>query len=254
MGKQARLRTQEMRAERAAAARREARRRRVVAIVGGLVVLGLVAAIVVALLQAAQDDDTSGGSGEVVVPANVDEGSVPVGSEDAPVTVAVYFDYMCPACGQFEAANSEELDRLVEAGDIRVELRPISFLDRTSLGTEYSTRSANALATVADGSVEDAWPFHQGLFEQQPEEGSTGLSDDQIAEVAGEAGVPDDVVDRFADRTYEGWVEEVTDDAFAAGVEGTPTVLIDGEEFQGDLYAPGALTRAIESAAAEQSP
>jgi protein-disulfide isomerase len=251
MGKQARLRTQEMRAARAAAARREARRRRIVMLVGGLVVLGLVAAIAVAFVQASRDSGGGGASGEVVVPANTDEGSIPVGADDAPVTVSVYFDYMCPACGRFEAANGEELDRLVEAGEIRVELRPISFLDRTSMGTEYSTRAANALATAADGSAEDdlaMWAFHQGLFEQQPQEGTPGLDDDQIAEIAREAGVADEVVERFTDMTHEGWVQQVTEDAFDSGVEGTPTVLIDGDEFTGDLYSPGPLTQAIEQA------
>jgi uncharacterized membrane protein len=36
------------------------------------------------------------------------------------------------------------------------------------------------------------------------------LSDDRIAQIATDAGVPSDVVDRFADRTYEPWVAAVT--------------------------------------------
>jgi protein-disulfide isomerase len=252
MSKQARLKTQEMRKAQAEATRREARRRRVVTLVGALVILALVAAIVVAVLRAAQEDTGGSGSGEVTVPANVTDGSIPVGPDAAPVTVAVYFDYMCPGCARFEAANGAELSRMVEEGDLRVELRPISFLDQTSRGTQYSTRAANAVATVADSSVDDVWEFHQGLYEQQPREGSTGLSDDQIADIASETGVPDDVVDRFEDRTYEAWVEEVTQEAFDAGVTGTPTVLIDGKEYQGDLYTPGALTQAIETAAEGQ--
>jgi protein-disulfide isomerase len=249
MSKQARLKTQEMRKAQAEAARRDARRRRIVTLVGALVILALVAAIVVAVVRAAQQDTGSPDSGEVTVPANATGGSIPVGPEDAPVTVAVYFDYMCPGCGQFEAANGAELSRLVEEGDIRVELLPMSFLDQTSRGTQYSTRAANAVATVADGSVDDVWGFHQGLYEQQPQEGSTGLTDDQIADIASEAGVPEEVVDRFEDRTYDAWVEEVTQEAFDAGITGTPTVLINGEEYQGDLYTPGALTQAIETAA-----
>lgn len=101
-----------------------------------------------------------------------------MGKADAPVTVEIYFDYMCPACGAFEAANGDELDRLLEAGVVRVELRPLSFLDDQSNGTAYSTRAANAIATVADA---------------------------------------------------------------APG--------IDGEVFAGDVYTPGPLTAAIESAA-----
>src|SRR5690606_35380836 len=132
-----------------------------------------------------------------------DEVSIPVGSPDAPVTVSVYFDYMCPACGRFEEANSAELDRMVEEAEALVELRPISFLDRTSQGTEFSTRAANALATVTAESPQHAWAFHQAMFENQPQEGTGGLNDARIAEIAQDAGVPEEVTDLFEDRTYE---------------------------------------------------
>lgn len=252
MSKQARNRTREMRAAQEEAARRAATRRRVFMWVGGIVIIGLVAAIVWAVLQATGGDDesASNGSGELVVPANVqDEVSIAVGEPDAPVTVSIYFDYICPACGAFEEANSAELDRMVEEGEANVELRPISFLDSTSQGTEFSTRAANALATVTAESPEHVWAFHQGMFANQPQEGTGGLNDGQIAEIAREAGVPDEVTDMFEDRTYEPWVADVTEKAFDSGVEGTPTILIDGETFTGDPYTTGPLSEAVSAAA-----
>jgi protein-disulfide isomerase len=250
MSKQARTRTQELRKAQQEAARRQAKRQRLLTIVGGLVIVALLAAIVFAVVRAVGGDDGTDASGEVVAPANITaDGAIPVGEEGAPVSVEVYYDYMCPACGAFEAANGADLDRLIEEGTARVELRPISILDRFSSGTEYSTRSANAIATVADGAPEAVWPFHAALYDAQPEEGSSGLTDDEIAEIATEAGVPAAVADRFTDRTHEGWVAKVTDEARESGVEGTPTVRIDGETFEGDLYTPGVLTEVIESAA-----
>jgi protein-disulfide isomerase len=253
MNKQARTRTQELRKAQQEAARRQAQRRKVVTIVSAVVILALVAAIVWAVVRAAGGDDPTSSGGEVVTPANVTaDDTIPVGQDDAPVTVDIYYDYMCPVCGSFEEANSEELSRLVEDGTVRIELHPMSFLDRFSSGTEYSTRSANAVATVADGAPDAVWDFHGALYENQPEEGSSGLSDEEIADIAEEAGVPADVVDRFGDRTYDGWVASVTDQANEDGVDGTPTVRIDGENFEGDLFTPGVLTEAIESAAGEQ--
>lgn len=249
MSKQGRLRTEELRKAQAEAARREARRQRIIWGIGGLVMLALVVAIGVAVFRAAQSDDGPGSSGGDATPANVTDGSVPVGEDDAPVTVAIYFDYMCPACGQFEEVNGDDLTRLVEDGQARVELRPISFLDQTSMGTQYSTRSANALATVADGAPDSVWAFHQALYAAQPQEGSTGLSDEELVDVAVEAGVPQGVADRFEDRSFQGWVERVTEAAFDSGVEQTPTVFVDDEEFTGNLFAPGALTAAVEAAA-----
>jgi protein-disulfide isomerase len=251
MSKQARLRTQELRRAQEAEASRQAKRRRIGLAVGGLVILGLVVAIVVAVLKVAGGDEgPTSANDEVVVPRNVNSsGAIPVGDAAAPVTVEIYYDYMCPACGMFEAANGDELDRLLEDGTIRIELRPISFLDRASNGMEYSTRTANAIATVADGATESVWDFHTALYAEQPEEGTDGLDDDQIADIAADAGVPPDVVSSFGDETYRGWVASATEEAFGSGVQGTPTVKIDGAVFEGDVYTVGPLTDAIESAA-----
>lgn len=254
MSKQARLRTQELRRAQEEAAARQARQHRIVLAVGGLVILGLVVAIVFAVVKVAGGDDgPTTASGKVVVPANADAGgAIPVGEAGAPVTVEIYYDYMCPACGAFEATNGDELERLLDEGTIRVELRPISFLDETSNGTEYSTRTANAIATVANGAPEQVWDFHAALYANQPEEGTDGLDDDEIAEIAADAGVPADVVSAFGDETYRGWVASVTERAFDSGVEGTPTLKIDGEFWEGDVYTVGPLTEAIESAAEDQ--
>jgi protein-disulfide isomerase len=192
-------------------------------------------------------------TGKIVAPQHVTAtGAIPVGRADAPVTVHIYYDYMCPACGAFEAANSKELDRLVADGTARVELHPIAFLDRLSSGTQYSTRSASAVAVVADAAPDSVWAFHTALYQHQPAEGSEGLTDQEIADVASGAGVPAAVVDRFADGTYQPWVASVTREAFASGVEHTPTIKINGDVFDGDAFTVGPLTRAIESAAAGQ--
>ena len=251
MSKQARLRTQELRQARQAAAARRSGRRRILTSIGALVIAALVAALTVAVVQAAGNERMlPDASGAVVAPQHLTQtGGIPVGSADARVTVEIYYDYMCPACGAFEKANGGELDRLVADGVARIELRPIAFLDEQSSGTEYSTRSANAFAAVADAAPDRVWDFHTALYEHQPAEGSEGLSDEKIAKIAADAGVPADVVGGFTDDTFRPWVGSVTQKAFDSGVQGTPTVKIDGEVFEGNVYAVGPLTKAIKSAA-----
>jgi protein-disulfide isomerase len=220
--------------------------------VGGLVIVGLLIAIGVAVFNAATTDDstTTAAGGTLVTPANLTPtGAIPVGAGTAPVTVEIYLDYMCPACGKFEEANSGELDRLIAAGTVRVELRPISFLDKASKGSRYSTRTANAMATVADRAPASVWAFTKALFNNQPDEGTRGLTDAQIADLATKAGVAAEAVDAFDDRVFERWVVESTDTAFKSGIEGTPTIKINGKVFGGDAYAVGPLTQAIEAAA-----
>lgn len=251
MSKQARIRTQELRRAQEEAARKQATRRRILTIAGVVVILGLLAAIAVVVVKAVGGSDSPpAATGKVITPDHVtSSGAIPVGESGAPVTVEIYYDYMCPACGAFEAANGDELDRLLEEGTVRIELRPISFLDPQSNGTEYSTRAANAIATVADAAPDKVWDLHAALYAQQPSEGSEGLSDDQIAEIATGVGVPSDVTDSFAAGTYRPWVAAVTEQAFDSGVQGTPTIKIDGQVFDGDAFSTGPLTQAIESAA-----
>ena len=246
----ARDKTAQMRLERAEAAKRQERNQRIFKIVGVLVAVGLVAAIVWAVLDSAGGGDTKPRSSGNDAPANIiDEAAVPVGEEDAPVTVDLYYDYMCPACGAFEQVNGSDLSELIDDGTAKVNLRVLNFLDGQSGGTQFSTRAGNAMATVADGSPELVWDFHHALFLNQPTEGGRGLSDQDLVDIADEVGVPSEVSARFADGTYDNWVAKSNDLAGEDGVSSTPTVKINGEEFTGNWSEAGAVRAAIEAAA-----
>ncbi|MFC8799114.1 DsbA family protein [Promicromonospora sp. NPDC057138] len=204
----------------------------------------------------------------------VEETGIPVGADgvagtenEGAKTLDVYVDFMCPICGQFEQLNGASITEMREAGDVTLVVHPISILDRMSDGTEYSTRAASAAAWVADQAPKQFSAFHDAMFASQPEEQTPGLSDEQIAQIAEQAGVPADVAagitDGDARATFGEWVEASTEVATSdpdlanpqTGQFGTPTVLIDGERFDG-WQATGALTQAITGKApsAEPSP
>ena len=103
------------------------------------------------------------------------------GADTAVPRLDLYIDLMCPFCKKFEETNSADIDALREAGTIAVYYHPISILDRSSQGTKYSTRAANAVAVVADKDPSHMLQFITALYANQPEENTTGLSDDQIA-------------------------------------------------------------------------
>ncbi len=246
----AREKSRQMRAARAAELARKKHQRKVATVVGLVVILGLVAAIAIAVGRSLGSDDSADVTGKVVVPANIEAGAFAVGETDAPVTLDLYYDYMCPACGAFESTNVEDLSRLIDQGTVRVNLHVMAFLDEQSQGTEYSTRAGNAYATVVDAAPDKVWAFHNALYANQPHEGTEGLSNDQIATIAVRAGVPADVVETFAEGVHRGWIAQSTQDAFDADVTSTPTVKINGDMFTGDWSTPGALTKAIEAASA----
>lgn len=252
MGKQAREATRERRIARDAAQRRTTRRNRVLAFAGGLVIIGLVVAIVVAVLNAAGasgDKQSAAARERLVAPAIATaQGALALGKAGAPVQLEIYLDYMCPYCGRFERANSGELARMVADGEVRVHLYPLSFLDKMSRGTRYSTRAANAIATVGDQAPDKVLAFSAALFASQPAEGSRGLSDDEIARLASDSGVPPATVARFAEGSFEPWLAASTSAVFETGVTSTPTVKINGTRFTGDLYTVGPLTEAVTAA------
>ena len=287
---EARIKAQQMRLEQ----ERKARRTRLIAIGGLLAAVAVLAAVVLVIVREGQanveayaDVTYASGAPEAVAPAFDDvevpevadaAGGIPVSADgvgttgEDDVVVEVYFDFMCPYCGQFDAANAAALDTLAENEDVTVVYKAISFLDGNSRGTFYSTRAANAAAVVAAESPEHYSDFVTALFANQPKEGSTGLKDARIKEIAVEVGVPQEVADSFTEtvdgtfevdgedgtqtregtwRRYAPFVAATTQQAGVdLGKLSTPTVRIDGETFQGDLYSTGALTQAVLDAVA----
>ena len=211
---------------RAAQERQERRRRTAVVSAVGVAVL-VVILVIGYIVQSGRDTTTVVGT----APTGAVGFAVPAGPSSAPVKVAVYEDFMCPFCGQFEAATRDALEKQVAAGKVQVRYHVLTFLDDSST-TEYSSRAANALAVVLDTSGPDvAKKFHDLLFENQPEEGSAGLSDSRLLDYAVQAGAAKaDVQQGIEDRAFEQWVKNVGDQASKDGVTSTPTVLVNGKK------------------------
>lgn len=226
-----------------------------------VVVIALFAALV-AFIIGQSEAPTLGESGDAVPAGSTESGGLPVGTagvvgEDVPedaLEVRIYADYLCPACAQFEMVVADDLDALREAGTIQLSYHPISILDRGS-PTQYSTRSANAVATVADGAPEFFVDYSHLLFERQPTEQGNQWSDDELAAFAVEVGVPSDVADRIGDGVFRRWVAAATEQASVDGLQGTPSVMVEGEMLNANqvpYFEEGALREYLESRAAEQ--
>jgi protein-disulfide isomerase len=142
------------------------------------------------------------------------------------VRIDTFFDFMCPYCAEFEATFGPDLTSLNEAGTIVWVQHPIAILDQLSLGTNYSSRSAAAAYAIANGAPEAYSAFVEGLFAAQPAENTEGLTDEQIVEIAQDAGVPASVTDTFWSTDYVSEMSTVTVNATLAGVTGTPTLMI----------------------------
>lgn len=215
-------------AELRAAQQKAESRRRLLTIGGVLAVVVLIigAAVLYAVLQEkdrAEDLESAATRGS--------EFSVALGDEDAPREVVIYEDFLCPFCGELERQTSEDLARLAADGKVYVEYRPFDLLSN-SFG-DYPIRATNAFAVVLEEEgPEVALAFHDLLFEEQPEEGGPYPSDDDLVDLAVQAGADEDTVrPGIEDLAQQDWVESATQEAVDAGVSGTPTVLLDGQQY-----------------------
>ncbi|UWF77173.1 MULTISPECIES: DsbA family protein [Microbacterium] len=187
-----------------------------IAVVVVLVALGGV----VVWLNNRANDPGAAPKGEIV---NSDSGAISFGEGED--TVAVYVDFMCPICNQFEQSYGEQLRTAAEDGRITLEYHPISILDRFSQGTDYSSRSAGAVFCVAEKAPSKTLDYIDTLFQNQPAENTAGLTDEQLAQYATEVGA-DAAADCITEGTYEKFGVA---QAEKHEIQGTPTVEINGE-------------------------
>ena len=125
-------------------------------------------------------------------------------------TVATYFDPLCPGCGNFNRTVDETLIKMVEAGQINLELHPMSFLDGLSTD-HYSTRVSSAIAYIAsyDNNPKHLLQFINGIFNEkfQPEEseGYKPVSNKELIKLAKKSGIPNEIASKAFNRQYLKW-------------------------------------------------
>lgn len=150
------------------------------------------------------------------------------------VELDLYEDFICPACGSFQAENGKAIAGAVQAGQVELNFHPLNFLSGAS-STNYSLRAASAATCAADEGK--FFEFEELLFTNQPEEGGEGLSDKQLIEYGTQAGLGDKFSKCVKDQRYYGWVNQLTEKALADGVDSTPTIKINGKDVDSKSFA-----------------
>lgn len=179
---------------------------------------------------------------DVITPKGTTEDyGVPYTAEDAggeasgdPVEVIIYEDFQCPGCQAFEQANGAFLDDAVKRGEISIEFRIISFLDRASQN-EYSSRAGSAaMCAYESGGASAFRELSKLLFATQPPEGTAGPEDPALVESLAQVGVSGAAAESCVLKgTFVPWIKEATEASRDAEVSGTPTVRIDGKDVRG---------------------
>lgn len=223
-------------------------------LIGGIVgLVALVAIVVVAIVMNSNKSPYEG----VAAPQGSTEGGFPVSQQlvagqegTGEVEVDIYLDYACSWCNIFEQQYADAIKEMASNGDAKFTFYPVALLDRSANFTGFSGLASNAAATVLEHAPDKFLDFNQQVFLTYGQNQAAMLP--EIEQAAAAAGVPEDVIARFADGTYRDWVEATTRN-FVQNVPatGTPAIFLDGEQWgfeQDDPWtAENALQNAIEA-------
>lgn len=165
------------------------------------------------------------------------------GDPDAAVTAAVYEDVGCPHCATYQTDVLPAVEReYLESGEVRYEFHDLIIPadDRTPW------EAASAARSVQDRGDESMfWAYLDGLFENQDD-----LGPEMYEALAAELELDGTAVREDAtEQAYDETVSHDTSEAEDAGVDGTPTVVIDGSVVEwGDEIAFEPVAEAIDEA------
>jgi protein-disulfide isomerase len=167
-----------------------------------------------------------------------DDTGIVVSSGGAPVDI--YLDYLCPICKRFETDAQSTLDSLAAQKKVTLTYHPIAILDDRTNPAGYSTQAGAAAGCASDGGK--FLEYTKALYAQQPGEGSAGLTNDQLIQIAKSIGLTDpSFAPSFAQCVnggkYKSWMAHNTDSAAGKNINGTPTVLVNGKPVQASADA-----------------
>ncbi|WP_418956515.1 DsbA family protein [Streptomyces tritici] len=231
------------------------KQRRVLIVSAAIVgVLGL-AAVVGVIAAGGDGDDGSDKAGPVVTPSGAtgdDKPAITTGSASAPSTLAVWEDFRCPACAQFENAFRDTIHELEAEGAIKTEYHLATLIDG-NMGGSGSLRAANAAACAQDAGK--FTPYHDVLYMNQPEETDDAFADNgKLIELAAKVKGLDTPAFRSCvqDGTHDSWVKKSHEAFRSSAFQGTPSVLLNGESIfptkGNEQISPANLRKWVEQA------
>lgn len=168
-----------------------------------------------------------------------------LGSADAPVTLELWSDFQCPYCANFtDTIEPPIISDYVAPGKVKLVYR-----DRAFLGSESV---AAATAARAAGASNLFWQYHDYLFANQFGEQAGTFNQARLEAIATAVGL--DLVTFRAGQGDPAIRQAVSDEAShgaSIGVQATPTLIIDGQIYEGSLFDYSAVKAAIDQALGE---
>lgn len=211
-------------------------------LIGGIIAAVLVIAVVVGVFVT-QANKSGSYSGPVPKGGTSDAKGL-VAYPDAKLksgapTVDIYEDFQCPICNELEKANGTQILDMAKTGQVKLVWHLMTFLEDNLQNAPASTIAANGLYCAADAGK--AAEYHKANFAGQPAKEGGGYSVADIKKFGKQAGITGAALTKFnscVDKgTYKKYVKATATNAGKAGVNGTPTLFVNGKELSSSKNA-----------------
>ncbi len=155
------------------------------------------------------------------------EGGPSTGYSDAQITVVEFGDFQCPACGAVHPIMKQLRQEYTDAS-IRFVFRHFPLPQH-----QYAALAAQAAETAhAQGKF---WEYHDMLFENQQ-----SLNREDLEHYAQTVGLDVEAFKKALDEnTYKDTVQQDVSTGRSVGIQGTPTIFINGVPYEGQYTLEG---------------
>ena len=221
-----------------------------VLVTGGSILVGLVILVLVLLRPG-----TGNNAGPVTVPTS----SIPaglasgrtLGSATAPVTIDVWTDYQCPYCGLLARLIEPRLvTEFVVPGTAKIVAHDFSFIGQGRNPDESTDAAVAARSAEKQGKY---WEYRDYLYWNQHNENAGDFVRSRLLAMATALKLDQAAfTTSLDDQTIRSAVAAETAQGSAMGIKQTPTLVINGRIYTGELTYD-AIATAVRAAAAERA-
>ncbi|GGS74597.1 DsbA family protein [Nonomuraea spiralis] len=165
-------------------------------------------------------------------------------SGDAPV-LDVYEDFDCPICKEMHSKVDRTIQKLAREGRVKVVYHPVTIFQDEPMRSN-SIRAAAAARCIPEAN----WlAFRDELYAMQPAPhgSASGFTLPELVTAARKVGAS---VDECV--TSQSYAKTHLAETAKVRIQGTPTVLLDGQQLGNEVFDPAALERAITGGAGVQ--
>ncbi|MBM3703453.1 MAG: protein-disulfide isomerase [Actinobacteria bacterium] len=146
---------------------------------------------------------------------------------DKSPTINIWEDFQCPSCKRFEDTNGAKIAEVINQGKAKVVFNTLSFL-----GPESVVAGMGAGCAADQGKFLEYKKF---LYDNQQQEGSGTWDKPYIISMATAMGLDETKFSACLNTDkYRKWLTNVSAAGGEANINGTPTVVIDGNIIESD--------------------